>query len=166
MIDLKVFEPYIVDSAFNIELSARQVKIIGLDEYFNIHVKKWCDCSVVTPEGQRLLQTNELRYKIEITTTLYLINEFGGDKKDYYYGELLKIHNSNLEFERINGFAYDIHLIKTKEKSTTPKKRTKQTSLEIGDKPKKETAAERKLKAHIAKINSFNFVIKPVSNGN
>lgn len=166
MVDLSIFEPYLIDASFNVATARRLINNIGFDEYFNNEINKWCNCQKLTFEGARLLQTNELRYKIEISATLALIEEFGGDKKDYYYEELIKIHNNNLEFEKINGFAYDVHLIKTKEKSTTPKKRTKQTSLELGDKPKKESAAERKLKAHIAKINSFNFVIKPVKNGN
>lgn len=166
MVNLDVFKPYIVDCAFAVNIAERLIRNIGFDEYFNNQIETWCNCKKLTTDGRRLLQTNELRYKIELSSTLYLIGEFGGDNTDYYYEKLLKLHNSNLEFEKINGFAYDVHLIKTKEKSTTPKKRTKQTSLELGDKPKRESAAERKLKAHVAKINSFNFIIKPVSNGN
>ena len=44
--------------------------------------------------------------------------------------------------------------------------RTTQKDIVFKDKPKQETAAERKLKAHIAKINSFSIKIKPVRNDN
>lgn len=166
MVDLSVFEPYLTDASFSVAIVRRLINNISFDEYFNNEINKWCNCQNLTFEGARLLQTNELRYKIEISATLVLIEEFGGDKKDYYYQELIKLHNNNLEFEKVNGFAYDVHQVKSTNKSATPKKKAKQSSLDFGDKPKKESAAERKLKAHAAKINSFKFTIKPVSNGN
>jgi hypothetical protein len=92
-----------------------------------------------------------------------MIEKFAEDK-DKYYTELIIQHNDNLEFEAMNGFEYDPYST-TKKKSTTSRKKAKQTSLDFGDKSKKETAAEKKLKAHAAKISMLTFKIKP-ANGN
>ena len=106
----------------------------------------------------------------EITTTVYMIEKYGGDNKDYYYTRLLNQHNTNIEFEAINGFEYNVNTKLDKKSSIKAKNKTKQTSITFSadsiDKTKKETAAERKLKAHIAKINSFKINIKPVNNAN
>ena len=96
-----------------------------------------------------------------------MIEQFGKDKKDEYYTQLLKQHQINLEFEAVNGFEYTPHANKKDKKtSATPRKRNKQTSLDLGDKPKKETAAERKLKAHVIKLNAVTFKPKAVNNDN
>jgi hypothetical protein len=95
-----------------------------------------------------------------------MIEQFGENKKDEYYTEVLKQHQLNLEFEAMHGFEYELHSNKkNKKQTTTPKKRNKQTSIDSGDKPKKETAAERKLKAHAIKLNAVTFKPKSVSNG-
>ena len=167
MIDLSSFHDYIVDAEFASNLAEKVILTQGFEEYFNNQLNKWCNCTITSPvDGRRINQTNDLRYKIELTTTLNMIKKFGGEDEEKYYEQILKRHNENLEFEAINGFEYSVRMVNDKKKSGSTRKRTKQTSLDLGDKPKKESAAERKLKAHVAKINSFNFVIKPVNNGN
>lgn len=165
MIDISSLEKYVIDD-IELYLSSAKTRIndVGFDNWFDNEINGFCNCSFLSKDGRRLMQTNDKRYNYEITTSVRMIELYGGDNKDYYYNELINCHFNNLEFERINGYAYDPYST-TKKKSTTSKKKTKQTSLDFGDKPKKETAAEKKLKAHAAKISMLTFKIKP-ANGN
>lgn len=164
MIDLTPLKPYIVEDNSDYDHMADiRIEGIGFDDWFNNHIQCWCNCCFIGPSGHRLIQTNDKRYNYEITTVIHAIEKYAIDK-DFYYNELINCHFNNLEFERINGYDYDPYST-TKKKSTTSKKKTKQTSIDFGDKPKKETSAERKLKAHAAKISMLTFKIKP-ANGN
>lgn len=133
----------------------------GFKAWFDNQLHSFLDCSVCFSSGRRIIQSNFIHYKYEITTILNMIEKYAEDDKDYYYELLLLQHKANLEFEAVNGLEYDV---KETTKKKTTRTRNKQTSLI--DKPKKETFAERKLKAHIAKINSFSIKIKPVRNDN
>lgn len=165
MIDISILQPYIEKSNENDNAVASMAILDeGFDRWFEHQIDIWINCSFISINGNRIIQTNDKRYNYEITTIICMIEKYGFDSKDYYYEKLITRHNSNLEFEAINGFEYDPYAI-TKKKSTTSRKKTKQTSLDFGDKPKKETAAERKLKAHAAKISMLTFKIKP-ANGN
>lgn len=165
MVDLSPIKSYIEDKNEN-DCKCAEIVIEdrGFDNWFKDHINVWLNCSFVSKNGNRIIQTNDKRYNYELTCVVYMIEKYGGDDKDYYYNELINRHFNNLEFERINGYAYDPYST-TKKKSTTSRKKTKQTSLDFGDKPKKETAAEKKLKAHAAKISMLTFKIKP-ANGN
>lgn len=167
MIDLSPLKPYILEEPDETYLlnAANSILLNSFDIWFTNQIERWCNCTMLSNDGRRLLQTNDKRYNYEITTSVRMIELYGGDYKDYYYNELINCHFNNLEFERINGYAYDPYST-TKKKSTTSRKKTKQTSLDFGDKPKKETAAERKLKAHAAKISMLTFKIKPANNDN
>lgn len=165
MIDISSLEKYIIDD-IELHLSSAKTRIndVGFDDWFNNEINHFCNCSFLSKDGRRLMQTNDKRYNYEITTSIRMIELYGSENKDEYYAKLLQRHNDNLEFEAINGFEYDPYTT-TKKKSTTSRKKTKQTSLDFGDKPKKETTAEKKLKAHAAKISMLTFKIKP-ANGN
>lgn len=163
MIDLTPLEKYIVDDAsFFINCARKRINEVGFPEWFGNQLYSFLTCSRLSSSGHRLVQTNLRQYCVELTTTVTMIEEFA-ENKDYCYEKLLELHNSNLEYEAVHGFEYDPKVI-SKKKSSKP--RSKQTSIDFGDKPKKETAAERKLKAHIAKISSLNIKIKPVKNDN
>lgn len=163
MIDLSCFKDcFFETSVFGLEYARNRIKELGFDKWFEIQLKTFLDCSKTSSDGRRMIQTNLLQYKCEITITIYMIEDYA-ENKDYYYEKLLIQHNNNLEFETINGLAYDVNNF-DKKKTTT--KRTKREPTLFNDKPKKETVAERKLKAHIAKINSFSIKIKPVRNDN
>lgn len=166
MVDLSPLKPYILEEPNETYLlnAANSILLNSFDIWFINQIERWCNCTMLSNDGRRLLQTNDKRYNYEITTSIRMIELYGGENKDEYYTKLLQRHNDNLEFEAINGFEYDPYST-TKKKSTTSRKKTKQTSLDFGDKPKKETAAERKLKAHAAKISMLTFKIKP-ANGN
>lgn len=163
MIDLTPLKDFIVEDNFhNDHIADIMIENKGFDDWFNNHIQCWCNCCFIGPSGHRLIQTNDKRYNYEITTVIHAIEKHAVDK-DYYYNELINCHFNNLEYERINGFEYDSYA--TSKKSST-KKKTKQTSLDFGDKSKKETAAERKLKAHAAKISMLKFNIKPTNANN
>ena len=167
MIDLTSIIPYYLEDE---SIQPINIKASESLDTINISITRqinfWCNCTILSKDGRRLLQTNDKRYNYEITVAINTIKTYCKTKeeKDKYYEMLLKQHNANLEFEAINGFEYDPYA-PNKKKSTTSRKKTKQTSLDFGDKPKKETVAERKLKAHAAKISMLTFKIKPV-NGN
>lgn len=133
----------------------------GFKVWFDNQLHSFLDCSVCLSNGCRIMQSNFIHYKYEITTILKMIEKYVEDDKDYYYELLLLQHKANLEFEAVNGFEYDVK--ETPKKKTT---RTRNKQISLIDKPEKETAAERKLKAHIAKISSLNIKIKPVRNDN
>lgn len=133
----------------------------GFKAWFDNQLHSFLDCSACLSNGCRVMQSNFIHYKYEITTILNMIEKYAEDNKDYYYELLLLQHKANLEFEAVNGLEYDV---KETSKKKATRTRNKQTSLI--DKPKQETVAERKLKAHIAKINSFGIKIKPVRNDN
>lgn len=168
MIDISKLKAYIedVDEVCK-AVAEHSIEEKGFKRWFDNQILNWLNCSFTTSDGRRILQTNDKRYNYEITTTIAMIEEYGEDNKDFYYTELLKRHNLNLEFESINGLQYNPYTTKnTTKKSTSSKKKTKQTSIELEYKPSKETVAERKLKAHIAKINSLKINIKPANNAN
>ena len=163
MIDLSCFKDYFLEtSAFGLEYARNKIKDIGFDKWFEIQLKNFLDCSKTSADGRRMIQTNLRQYKCEITITINMIEDCA-ENKDYYYEKLVTQHNNNIEFEAINGLAYDVNNFDKKKPTKT---RTKKEPTLFNEKPKKETAAERKLKAHIAKINSFSIKIKPVRNDN
>lgn len=164
MIYLTPLKNYLIDDteAYD-KISEHEVLVKGFDVWLNNQINYWLNCSYM-PTGKRLLQTNDKRYHRELTTTVHMIEKFAEDK-DYCYNELINCHFNNLEFEKINGFEYNPYATGKLKKSSS-KKKSKQTSIDFGDKPKKETAAERKLKTHAAKINGLIFTIKPANNDN
>ena len=163
MIDLSSLKPYIVDDIdYYVKVATKTITNTSFDIWFCVELDNFLDCSRRLSDGKRLFQTNFYSYSVELSVTLAMINLYGGDDKDLYYEQLLKRHNANLEFEAINGMEYDFTKI-SKRKSST--KKSKQTSV-FEQNQSKETAAERKLKAHIAKISSLNIKIKPVRNDN
>lgn len=163
MIDLTPLSKYKKEcSDYYITGASKRVDIIGFDVWFENQLRMFLDCSNCFNNGKRCIQTNFESYGYEITTTLAMIEKYA-ENKDYYYEKLLALHNSNLEFEAVNGLEYKID---DSIKKKTTRKRTTQKDIVFKDKPKQETAAERKLKAHIVKINSFSIKIKPVRNDN
>ena len=167
MVDLTPIKPYIIeDDSRTPGYAVSVISRIGFEEWFKSQLEIFCNCTKTFRDGRRCTQTNDMRYNYEITDCVLMIEQFGEYKKDEYYNQLLKQHQINLEFEAINCFDYEPHSNKKNKKPTTaPKKRNKQTSMDLGDKPKKETAAERKLKAHAIKLNAVTFKPKSVSNG-
>ena len=156
MIDISVLNKYIVELEQEdydaIEAIMRRCNAL---EWIKAQLDRFLDCSKCFLDGRRIIQTNEYRYCWELTRTLYVIEHYENNE-DYLYEDVLNLHNRNLEFEAINGFEYEVRGNTRTIKKT---KKSKQTKLDLGDKPKKESKAEAKLKATAAKLGaiSFNF---------
>lgn len=161
MVDLSSLKKLVVTGVdFFIDYARKRINAVGFQIWFEHQLSTFLNCSKLSNNGHRLVQTNLRQYYVELTITIAMIEEFA-ENKDYCYEKLLELHNSNLEYEAAHGFEYNPKDI-SKKKSSKP--RSRQIFIDLGDKPKKETVAERKLKAHIAKINSLNIKIKPVKN--
>ena len=92
------------------------------------------------------------------------------DKQDEYFERLLKRHSDNLEYEQTNppiwyGTEKDRRKYEKQYSgsysSKSKRKRAKQQDINFSDMPKKQTVAEKKLAARVAKINALSFKIKP-----
>lgn len=167
MVDLTVLKPHIIeDDSHTSGYAVSVVSRIGFEEYFNNQLEIFCNCTRTFKDGRRCTQTNDKRYSREITDCVRMIEQFA-ENKDEAYLRLLDRHNKNLEYEAINGFEYDPVSNKNKKKQSAPaKKRSKQTSLKLDNGEKKETVAEKKLKAHAMKMSALMFKPKEVDNGN
>ena len=167
MVDLTPIKPWLeTGSIISVGYAISTISRIGFDEWFKSQLEVFLNCSRTFSDGRRCTQTNDFRYAKELVTTVEMIKAYAEDKQDECYTKLLELHKANLEFEAVNGLEYSVKGDNKKKQSSVTKKRNKQTSLDIGDKPKKETAAERKLKAHAIKLNAVTFKPKSVSNGN
>lgn len=163
MIDVSILNEYITDiSNDKLQRTVFEIGRTSFDTWFDNQINVFCNCTKLLNNETRCNQTNDIRYSIEITLTIQMIEHFA-ENKDYYYERLINQHKDNLEFEAKNGFEYNTDN-KTKVKTKTTKRKPKQTSLITENKPKKETAAERKLKAHAIKINALQFKPKSINN--
>lgn len=149
---------YIKPSTQTINFVKSIVNKIGFLEYFEHQYETFLDCTKVWKSGQRPVMTTYITYKYEISNTLEMIEEYAEDK-DKYIKMLLDLHNRNLYFEANNPYEYK----PTKVKQSNPRrKENKQLTIEtLDDKPKKETASERKLKQSAMKLNKLSFNFKP-----
>lgn len=167
MVDLTPIEHWLETGSLNsVGYAVSVISRIGFEEWFKSQLEVFLDCSRTFSDGRRCTQTNDVRYAKELVTTVEMIKAYAEDKQDECYIKLLELHKANLEFEAINGLEYSVKGDNKKKQSSVTKKRNKQTSLDLGDKPKKETAAERKLKAHAIKLNAVTFKPKSVNNDN
>ncbi len=166
MVDLTPINPLLEKGSLNsIGYAVSTISRIGFEEWFKSQLEVFLNCSRTFKDGRRCTQTNDIRYAKEMLTTVKMIESYAEDKQDEYYIKLIELHKANLEFEAINGLEYSIKGDNKKKQSFTTKKRNKQISTDVKDKLKKETAAERKLKAHVTKLNALTFKPKSVSNG-
>lgn len=167
MVDLTPINPWLEKGSLNsIGYAVSTISRIGFEEWFKSQLEVFLNCSRTFSDGRRCTQTNDIRYAKEMLTTVKMIENHAEDKEDECYIKLLELHKANLEFEAVNGLEYSVKGDNKKKQSSITKRRNKQTSLDIGDKPKKETAAERKLKAHAIKLNALTFKPKTIDNGN
>ncbi len=154
MIDLKPLQKYILKNELNDYSNiSKIVAYSGMLNWFEEEIDLFLNCKRTFKDGRRCIQTNDYRYKSELTRIVVAI-EACAENKDYYYEKLIEQHNSNLEFEAINGFEYNAD-IKTKKKPI--KNKNKQQKLDLDNKDKKETKAEAKLKAKANKLTGITF---------
>ena len=166
MIDLSPIKKYIIEpDSFMINFVQHEIKHVGLYSFLEYSFRN-LDCSRIMKDGLRPMQTIGYPYIHIITEIIFTIeNYIEKDKQDYYFEKLLDLHNKNLEYEKINPpirYKSKRDKINNKDNNSNIKvKSKKQKDVNNSDKPKKQTAAEKKLAAKVAKINALSFKIKP-----
>ena len=171
MIDLSPIKAYIDEpDSFMLDFVPHEIESVGLEKFleYNFNI---LDCTRVTKNGLRPMQTIGCPYRRTITETILIIkNYIEEDKQDVYFERLLKRHNNNLEYEQTNppiwyGTEKDRRKYEKQydgnDGSKPKRKRVKQQDIDLKDIPKKQTVAEKKLAARVAKINALSFKIKP-----
>ena len=171
MIDLSPIQKYIDEpDSFMTSFVPHEIQSVGLDSFleYNFHS---LDCTRVCKDGLRPMQTIGYPYRHTITETVFTIKNYvKEDKQDEYFERLLKRHSDNLEYEQTNppiwyGTEKDHRKYEKQysgsDSSKPKRKRTKQQDINFSDIPKKQTIAEKKLAARVAKINALSFKIKP-----
>ena len=84
--------------------------------------------------GQRVIQTNDPRYKVELSLTVESIKRNIDDNQEKYFNILKLRHELNLKYERKNGFDYEINKkkqTKDKAKKVIKRKEPKQTTIPL-----------------------------------
>lgn len=171
MIDLSPIQKYIDEpDSFMTRFVQHEIQSVGLDSFlkYNFHS---LDCTRVCKDGLRPMQTIGYNYRYVITETVFTIKNYvEEDKQDEYFEKLLKRHSDNLEYEQTNppiwyGTEKDRRKYEKQyggsDSSKSKRKRVKQQDIDFSDMPKKQTVAEKKLAARVAKINALSFKIKP-----
>ena len=171
MIDLSPIKKYIDESdSFMINFVPHEIQSVGLDSFLEYNFRN-LDCTRVCKDGLRPMQTIGHPYRHIITQIIFIIKNYvEEDKQDEYYEKLLKQHRDNLEYEQVNppiwyGTEKDRRKYEkqygSSDSSKPKRKRAKQQDIDFPDMPKKQTVAEKKLAARVAKINALSFKIKP-----
>ena len=171
MIDLSPIQKYIDEpDSFMTSFVPHEIQSVGLDSFleYNFHS---LDCTRVCKDGLRPMQTIGCIYRRLITETVFAVKNYVEEnKQDEYFERLLKRHSDNLEYEQTNppiwyGTKKDRRKYEKQysgsDSSKPKRKRAKQQDIDFPDMPKKQTAAEKKLAARVAKINALSFKIKP-----
>ena len=170
MIDLSPIQKYIDEpDSFMTSFVPYEIQRVGLDSFLEYNFYS-LDCTRVYKDGLRSMQTIGYPYRHAITEIVFTIkNYIEEDKQDEYFERLLKCHSDNLEYEQTNppiwyGTEKDRRKYEKQyggnDSSKPKRKRTKQQDVDFSDIPKKQTSAEKKLAARVAKINSLSFKIK------
>ena len=171
MIDLSPIKKYIDEpDSFMTNFVPYEIQSVGLDSFLEYNFYS-LDCTRICKDGLRPMQTIDYPYRRTITETVFTIKNYVEEnKQDEYFERLLKRHNDNLKYEQINppiwyGTEKDRRKYEKQydgnDTSKPKRKRVKQQDIDFPDMPKKQTAAEKKLAARVAKINALSFKIKP-----
>lgn len=170
MVDISPLNNYIDKSnTFISNFVDSEIKNVGLDCYLDYQFRR-LNCTNIYPNGMRAIQTIDHSYIVNITETVYLIQNYIEEcKRDEYLIKLLTIHQNNLEYEKQNPpivYKKTVTKSKTKNKNNDlikdKDKIIKKKSTKTKEKIPKQSAAERKLAAKVAKLNTLSFNIKPV----
>lgn len=168
MVDISPLNNYIDKfNTFIINFVDSEIKSVGLDCYLDYQFRR-LDCTNVYPNGMRAIQTIDHSYRVNITETVYIIQNYIGEcERDKYLIKLLTLHQNNLEYEKQNPpIVYKQIITKSKAKSKNndliedKPKSTRSKSTTTKEKVPKQSAAERKLAAKVAKLNTLSFNIK------
>lgn len=155
MVNIEILNNYIQElDCYTKSIIDDYVTTKGKDKTWELYLS-YIDCTKFANNGTRVRQTIGYPYKADITAIIYLIETYF-DNSDDKYVELIKVHNANLEFEKINPPIVYVNKRNTKQKINKETKAKKQKDR------KEPSAAERKLAAKIGKINALSFKLKPI----
>ena len=171
MIDLSPIQMYIDEpDSFMISFVPYEIQRVGLEEFLEYNFNN-LDCTRICKDGLRPMQTIGYPYRKLITEIVFTIKNYVEEnKQNEYFERLLKRHSDNLEYEQTNppiwyGTEKDRRKYEKQycgsDSSKPKRKRAKQQDIDFPDMPKKQTTAEKKLVARVAKINALSFKIKP-----
>lgn len=146
----------------DIDKSMIDKKVIekGIEEYLNQQLI-YLDCSRIL-QGMRMMQTIGYPYKREITSYIYVLNQYVDhtDEYKYFTNKLIERHKANLEYEKENPpIWYD----GKSKKTTTRKRKIKEADIFPEETKKaKISKAEAKLKAKLlsSSIGFSSFKLK------
>ena len=157
MINITPIEKYIQDFTNSIkELIDSEVKLDGRDKVL-YNKLKYIDCTRITKDGVRLIQTIGFNYIYNITQTIYLIYNYFQDDLDNKLQKILDIHENNIRFEIENPpIRYD----------TKKNKKKGERNINKYKENNKLSTAQRKNIIKVAKINALKLNLKPINNGN
>lgn len=170
MVDISPLNNYIDKSdTFISNFVDSEIKSVGLNCYLDYQFRR-LNCTNVYPNGMRAIQTIDHSYKVNITETVYLIQKYVEEcERDKYFIKLLTLHQNNLEYEKQNPpIIYKQKITKSKTKIKNDDiiedkpKHTNKKNTTTKEKAHKQSVAERKLVAKVAKLNTLSFNIKPV----
>lgn len=166
MIDISSLNDYIIKSdTFISNFVDNEIKSVGLNCYLDYQFRR-LNCANTYPNGIRAIQTIDNSYKINITETVYIIQNYIEEyKRDEYLIKLLMLHQNNLEYEKQNPpIIYKQTITKNKNNNLIidKDKPIKKKNIKTKEQTHKQSIAERKLAAKIAKLNTLSFNIKPV----
>ena len=113
----------------------KSLTLADFNRWFINQLKVFLNCTRVMKCGQRAIQTNDPRYKNEMSITIesikYNIEE---NEQDRYFRMLLLRHELNLKYEKKYGFDYEIKKKKQDKKKVVKEvkhKKVKQTEIPL-----------------------------------
>lgn len=145
MIDISCLDNYLLElDFFDRSFLEQRVRKYGPQSVLNVQFE-CLDCSKRTSKDETVQQTNSYSYRNELSQTIEVINNYM-DNKDELLQKVIDIHNKNLQWE------VDHPPVPAKYKRVKGERKRGE---------KKETAAERKIKAQAARIGKLSLNLKP-----
>lgn len=113
----------------------KSTTIDEFNSWFINQIRVFLNCTKVMKSGQRFIQTNDFRYKNELSLTIESIERnIDIYSKEKYFNILKLRHELNLNYETKHGYDYEIKRkkqTKQKAKRSTKPKEPKQTIIPL-----------------------------------
>lgn len=113
----------------------KSTTLTQFNSWFINQIKVFLNCTRVMKCGQRCIQTNDPRYKNELSITIASIEQNIDENSQEKYLNILKLrHELNLRYENKCGFDYEIKKkkqTKDKVKKVAKPKQPKQTAIPL-----------------------------------
>lgn len=113
----------------------KSTTIDEFNSWFINQIRVFLNCTKVMKSGQRFIQTNDFRYKNELSLTIESIERNIDDNEQERYLNILKLrHELNLKYESKHGYDYEIKKkkqTKQKAKRSIKPKEPKQTIIPL-----------------------------------